>query len=196
MPLDDLTASHLAKGGTTGAFEEQRGNNGIIQIFDVEGNVSSSQHKSGLPILTLSLQSFALPKTNLDALETNWLNEKRKFAGTVTFDDLEIVFKDFVDVNTAHIVKKWHEKVYDPSTGKIGLARDYKKTALITLFAPNGTFERHYFVEGIWPLTFDPGSIDMTSAEPIKITCTFAIDKAYAAETPGPANLEAKAPAV
>jgi hypothetical protein len=178
--ITDLHSQHLAQKG--GAFEEQRGNNALITIYEIDGNDKSFGNTD---LLTLSLQSFPVPKTNVDVFESSWLNEKRKFAGLPSFDDIEIVFKDFVDIETAQVLKAWHEKVYNPVTGQIGLARDYKKNATVQLFAPDGSFSRFYSISGMFPLTFNPGDIDMTSAEPLKITINFSVDKVYAASEVG-----------
>lgn len=186
MPQSDLSAAHLA--AQAGSFEEQRADNALLRVFDLAENSVKSM---GREILTLSAQSFPLPTVTIEALETHFLNEKRKIAGKASFEDMEWVFKDFVDVQTARICKLWHEKAYDPVTGKIGLARDYKKRGEIVIFAPNGAYERYYTLEGIWPTTFNAGAIDMTSAEPIKITMTMSIDKSYAAR--GKQNVDLKA---
>jgi hypothetical protein len=183
MPILDLTASHLASKN----FEPQRANNGLLRIFDVISDVTGLAKAE--TVLTLSLNGFGLPVVTVEAIEQHYLNEKRKVAGTVSFDDIEVTFKDFVDVNTAQICKMWHEQVYSPYSGKIGLASSYKKHGLIELFAPDGSHSRYYHLQGIWPTTYNPGAIDMTSAEPLLITMTLSIDKAYANDVPGVANL-------
>jgi len=185
MPIRDLTAAHIAAQG--GAFEPQRGNNGLLRIVGVPGNMVGPS--KGEDILTLSLNGFGLPTVSVEALETSFLNEKRKIAGTANFEDIEVTYKDFVDIGTAHICKLWHEQVYSPYTGKIGLARNYKKSGTIELFAPDGSHLRYYFLQGLWPTSFTPGTIDMTSAEPIMITMTLSIDKAFAAPDIGIASL-------
>lgn len=183
MPAD-MTAAHIA--GQAGAFEPQRGNNALLRIFGVPGDVIGPKGES---ILTLSLNGFGLPNITVEALETFFLNERRKIAGTVTFEDMEAVYKDFVDMPTASILKTWHEQVYNPVTGNVGLARNYKKTGLIELFGPNNTFRRFWFVQGVWPSVFNAGAIDMASAEPVLVTMTLTYDKCYAAKTPAIANL-------
>lgn len=184
MPIKDLTSAHLA--AQSGMFEPQRGNNALLRIYDLRGDISGAKGES---ILTLSLQSFPLPTVTVEPLETFWVNEKRKIPGMVTFEDMEVVYKDFVDVGTAHVLKSWHEQVYNPYTGKIGLARNYKKEGMVELFAPDGSFSRYYSLQGVWPSTFNPGTIDMTSAEPVVITMTLVIDKAFASQKPSVASL-------
>jgi hypothetical protein len=184
MPLPDLTNAHTA--AQSGAFEPQRGNNALLRIFGLTDDTPGAKGES---VLTLSLQSFPLPNIIIEPVETFWVNEKRKVPGLVNFEDIEVVYKDFVDVGTAHIMKTWHEQVYNPVSGKIGLARNIKKTGIIELFAPDGTFSRYHSLSGIWPSNFNAGTIDMTSSEPVVITVTLSVDKIYSARTPGLANL-------
>lgn len=184
MAISDLSAAHIS--AQAGAFEPQRGNNALLRIY---GLLDDAPGPKGESVLTLSLQSFPLPSVTVEPQEVFWVNEKRKVAGMVNFEDLEVIYKDFVDAGTAQILKKWHEQVYNPANGKIGLARDYKKTGLIEMFAPDGSYSRYYSVQGMWPSMYNPGTVDMTSGEPVLITVTLVIDKAYAAKVPGPSSL-------
>jgi hypothetical protein len=180
--MNDLSASHIASRN----YEPQRSNNGMFRIYNIPSNVSGVK---GETVLSLSLKSFPIPTVTIDALEISFLNENRKVAGKVSFGDMEIKFHDYVDINTAHICKLWHEQVYNPFTGKIGLARNYKKDGIIELFAPEGSYSRYYYVQQCWPKSFDHGSIDMDTSDSVLITMTLAVDKAYAAQTPGIVNL-------
>jgi hypothetical protein len=150
-------------------WEPQRVNNALLHITGLEGSDD----------LVLALSSFPLPKVTNGIVEIGHVNEKKKFAGLPTFDDLSVIFKDYVDKNTAVYLLKWRRLVYDPRTGKIGLAYQYKKPGYVELFAPNGEFIRQYDLVGCWPSGFDPGDIDLMGEDTINITLTLTIDKAY-----------------
>jgi hypothetical protein len=152
-----------------GDYEPQRVNNAVLYI---EGLDQADQD------LRLSLDTFPLPKQQNGIIEADYLNEKRKVAGKVTIDDMDIVFKDYVDAFTASILWGWRNQVYQPRTGKVGLARTYKKKGSIVLFAPNGTGQRMWEIHGMWPANMDPGEIDMAGEDIIKITMTIVCDKA------------------
>lgn len=165
---DLMTADMIAQ--AQGSFEPQRSNNAVLAI---EGLGSGRED-----LLTLSLDTFPLPKQQNGNIELDYLNEKRKVAGKVTIDDMDIVYKDYVDKETAKILWEWRLQVYNPNTGQVGLAKDYKKTGLITMFAPDGSLQREWKLYGMWPMNMDPGDIDMAGEENLKITMSISVDKA------------------
>ena len=150
-------------------WEPQRVNNALLHISDLEGDDD----------LVLALMSFPLPKVTQGIIEVGYVNERRKFAGLPTFDDLSVVYKDYVDKNTADFLLKWRLQVYNPKTGVIGLKSDYAKTGWVEMFAPNGEFVRNYDIIGCWPSGFDPGDADLAGEDTMNITLTLTIDKAY-----------------
>lgn len=182
-----LTAQHLAQGGADGRYEPQRANNGILIIAGLPGWEESGE-------ITLSLESFPLPKENNASIEARYMNERRKFPGPANVEDMEVSIKDTVDRTVAHQLLAWRRLVYNPgrlgdyqqtfgptTPGAIGLARTIKKSGLIKLVAPDGTYERAWEVDGLWPLSMDPGDIDMTSEDFIRITMTLSVDRIIAA---------------
>lgn len=166
MPIRDMGAFHLAAQG--GSFEPQRQNSILLRIF---GLMYSD-------LVTLSLETFPLPKTALAPIELNYLNQRRKVAGTANVEDIELVCKDFIDNPTLAILTDWWLQTYDPYTGRIGLARNYKKTGTITMYGPEGGFDREYVLVGLWINNFDPGDADHTSEDKKPITCTLSCDNA------------------
>ena len=188
MALDILNADFM--GPSSGGYEPQRVNNALMTFqgpFTVEGKAVGS---GGDDELTLALDTFPVPKDSNGIIEAGWLNEKRKFAGLPIFDDLSVVYKDFVDRDTARMLRAWRYSVYNPETGKIGLASDYKKTGWTSLFAPNGAYVRSYELIGAWPSAMDPGDIDMAGEDIIRITMTITIDKAIPRQGLNPAGRE------
>lgn len=169
MPLDTLNADHIGQVG--GGFEPQRPNNVLLYIVGLAGNEND--------VVTLSLTSFPIPKSNIGIIEVGYLNQTRKFAGKPTYDDLSVVFNDYVDQNTKKVLADWFYLSHNPVTGKTSFARDYKKNGRVVLYAPDGSSDREWEVQGAWISTFDPGDADMESGDDrLRITCTITIDKA------------------
>jgi len=165
MPLALLNADHVGEQG----FEPQRVNNALMYISGLGGSED---------VLTLSLNSFPIPKRTIGILEVGYLNDKRKFAGNPVYDDLSVIFKDYVDAETARLLWKWNYLVHNPENGKTGLARSYKKQGWVHLLSPEGSIERIYDLVGIWPSGFDGGDADMMGEDTMNITVTITIDKA------------------
>lgn len=172
MPLDFMNANHI--GGQGGSFEPQRTNQMQLIITGLDGQSSSRDD-----VLMLSIASFPLPKVTSGIIEIGYLNEKRKFAGNPTYEDLTLVFNDYVDKDVAGILWRWRQLVHDPVTGKGKLAAAYKKTAYIKQWSPDGLIERDYRLEGCWPQNMDPGESDQSGEESVKISLTLVIDKFY-----------------
>lgn len=165
MPIF-VSADHIAAQG--GAFEPQRKNNFTL-ILEMGGDIELIQR---------SLDSFPIPKEANEEIAVNFGNEVRKVAGRSTFENLSLVLKDFVDQEVVEQMIAWRRLVYEPSTGKIGLARDYKKQGEVIMFGPDGERQRTWKLYGVWPSKLDPGGGDMNANENNKITCTLTIDKA------------------
>lgn len=174
MALKNFDARHVGAYGTSNPkqiWEPQRVAHGQLRIVGLSGDSGD--------IITLSLASFALPKVSVNPLQVGYINEFRKFAGRPQFDNLPIRVRDYVDSGTARSLLAWYYQVYNPETGVSGLKSQYAKGAYITLAAPNNDdkFERVYDLQGVWPLNYDPGEINMDGDELLEINLTLAIDK-------------------
>lgn len=163
---------HLAQ--QQGAFEPQRQNNFSISINGLgEGDAE---------LISLALSSLSLPNESNEIVELPYGNEVVKVAGQARFDDVTLSVRDFVDRGVRDILVRWRRQVYDPRPeqgAKIGLAKDYKKSASITLHAPDGSQKRVCSLQGVWPSTINHGSLDMATSDVVQIELTLSVDKAY-----------------
>lgn len=181
-PDGKMHADHLVE--AKGAFEPQRTANWLIEIHDLPGGDGDTD------LIALSLETGFLPNFSNEEISLGYLNEYRYAAGKALFEAGELVVKDFVDRETAGALLRWSRQVYDPSTGQVGFAADYKKEAHILLFGPNGTKLRVWKLRGVWPQARNFGSLDMTSSEKVTITTTLRYDKALPVSGFGPGMLE------
>jgi len=162
-----INAQHLAP--ALGFFEPQRTFSWVLEIGldDVGDQI----------LIMQSLESFGAPKESNETIELHHGNEVRKVAGKVSFEDITLVLKDFVDSKTAQAVAKWRRLVYNPETGSVGLARDYKKSADLIMFAPDLSSARVWKLFGVWPKDVDYGTLDMTSSDKVTLSLTLSIDR-------------------
>lgn len=162
MPLDFMHADALND------KEPQRVNNILLYITGIDDS----------DLFTLAVESFPVPKVNNGIIELSHLNEKRKYAGLPVFEDLAVVCKDLIEVNVARSISQWRRQVYDPATGKIGFARNYKKSGYVEMYGPDGSGGRRFDIYGVWPSAFDPGDADKAGEDFLRINLTLTIDKA------------------
>lgn len=170
MPLKDLAMNFVDL--PTSRFEPQRSNNGILRIFDFNFGGFGGE------ALELAVKTFPLPKSTTNVTEIDFINQKRKFPGKTTYDDLSVTFNDYIDGGTARALAIWREAVKGSRQGRIGLKSQIAKDGAAILFAPDGTRTRAWDYKGIWPSTDDFGDIDYASDEPVIINITFTIDLA------------------
>jgi len=171
MPRDNMSALHIAQ--ENGAFEPQRVNNWTFQV--------ALQDQTDTQIIELSLDTGFLPQEGNAPIMLSFLNEVVYVAGKVMWQEGTIVLKDFIDRPTAEAVRKWRAQVYDPETGRIGYAANYKKRANIILYTPDGLGERSWELIGCWPMAVSWGALDMNASSANMITMTIRFDKALPA---------------
>ena len=160
-----ITAAHIAPQG--GGFEPQR-------AFDFEVELSAP----GGDLIKLSVQDAFLPEVAKDIIEVGYMAEVRKVVGKVNFRDGQLVLVDYVDENTYGVLMEWSKLVYDPESGALGYATQYKKQGNIILVGPDGGAQRLYKIIGAWPSTVSGGPLSYTGSDTNKVNVTLTFDVA------------------
>lgn len=171
-----VTASHLAS-QDEGGFEPQRVNNFAVQF---DGLPSPADRDD----IIMSLVSAFIPVVGNEDIPLPYGNEVVYVAGRAIPEGGQLVVRDFVDRTIAAGFLAWRNKVYDPSSGRIGLSSDYKKTAHVLLFGPNSRddapeSQRQWDVYGIWPtrVNFAGGGLSMEGSGVVQIAVDLRFDK-------------------
>lgn len=151
----------------TGNFEPQRVYNFSLSI-------------DGLNDTVFALESMSLPTKMVSEIELNFLNTRRYVAGRASFESIPVIVKDTVNGSTAAEIDAWHRSVFDPVTGGIGLAGNYKKNATIMLFSPEGSVERSWTLEGCFPTAVNFGSLTYDSDDVVRIDMQLRYDRCFA----------------
>jgi len=163
--MASLAATHLAPAG--GGYEPQRRYNWFLYLNGV----------SGAEQIRLSCQKAFLPDEQNDEITLSFGNEKVYVAGQATYAAGSIIVYDMVDKDVYGLLRAWRKSVYDPATGNVGLAANYKKTARIVLTAPDTSVNRQYQLTGVWPMKISPGDLDYTANAIVQIQMTLRFDK-------------------
>lgn len=168
MPLTNpQSPDHLAQ--EAGSFEPQR-----VSNFSLEIPLDGADKE----VIIMALESFTLPKITNDKIELHYQNGVVYVAGKAKSDDGNLVLKDMVDKDVLGAMMRWRNQVWSSKTGKVGLARDYKKTGYLVLVAPDNSTIRVCKLVGLWP-TADPAfpDLNMTSNDKVVLTCPLSCDK-------------------
>jgi hypothetical protein len=161
-------ADHIA--AEAGSFEPQRQNNFSVEIAGLS--------EADRDLIILALETCPLPNESNEEIEIRYQNEVRKVAGQYIVENLTLSVKDFVDKEVRTAIMRWRNLVYNPNTGKIGLASNYKKRARIIMTAPDGSNSRICKCHGCWPQNVVGGNLDMTGSDKVLIEVTITVDKA------------------
>nr|DAQ48037.1 MAG TPA: Baseplate wedge protein [Bacteriophage sp.] len=172
--MSQLNAAFMSNDST---YEVQRTNN-FRFVVSLDEFTNNSTMSSG-DIIELACDSAGLPTTSNDAIELDYGNSNVKVAGKSTTDDISVAVKDFIEPDVENILWQWRMKVYNPETGKVGWAVNYKKDCMIVQYGPNGEVLRKWKCEGCWPTTLDLGDMDYSSGDKKQITMTLSVDTAY-----------------
>lgn len=178
-----INLSARAIGAQGGAFEPQRQNNWVIEITIPGILPGTSIPIASVPrdAVTLALQRGFNPSSVQEDVRVDWMNEAIFFAGKHVPDPGTVEVLDWVDISTADVLWSWRLQAYDPNTGDVGLARNYKTKASIINFAPDGSFQRAWKLEGVWPFAINYGGLDMTSSAPVLIAMQIRYDRYFRA---------------
>lgn len=165
-----LGASHLASAG----WEIQRKNNFVLSVPGIGENEQ---------VLTLAVVSCALPTESNEVITLNYGNTNIKVAGTANTEGGTVVVRDYLQKDMEQVIDNWRSSVWNKSTDAIGFAANYKKQARIIQYAPDGTYERTWKVEGIWPSQVSYGDLSNNDGGVKEIQITLQYDKARLSRT-------------
>lgn len=158
-------------------YEVQRTNN-FRFVISMNEFTNNSGVESG-EIIELACDSTGLPSMTNDPINLDYGNSDVKVAGKVTVDDVSVAVKDFIEPDVENILWQWRLKVYNPQTGKVGWAKNYKKQARIVMYGPNGEVERGWVLDGVWPTNLELGDLDYSSGDKRQLTMNLSVDNAY-----------------
>lgn len=187
--LQDVSIDHMIQDR---AFEPQRTANSYLDI-DLSDVVSDIHGRELRPItdtnltdysvntmLRLALESHGMPNQSSELITIRKGNEAIKFAGGVTYDDIDVVVTDFIGADVENLISAWDAKRYNPVTGMMFPAVNYKRRGTIVQYSPDGEITRTWTLLGCWLNSVKYGDYNRSeAASERKISFTIHIDKAY-----------------
>ena len=164
-------------------YEPQRSNTFTFYVDGLDGILGatffSSTDTSESKALELSVKSSSVPHFNIDPILINRGNNVMKFAGKPTFDNGQIVVRDYIGANTKEIILAWQRLAYNVETEKVGLAKDYKKKGYLLEYTPDYQLVRTWVLEGCWVSGVSEDAYDHDSVSEKSMNVTIVYDRAY-----------------
>lgn len=177
------------------AFEPQRTNHAYVQFefpsdfVDIHGRKLAALDKeetAGINpsdpnlILRLALTSNGMPNQGSEVIAIRKGNEVVKFAGGVSYEDIDMQVTDFIGLDVENLISAWDGLRYNPVTGQINRAYRYKRNGSIVQYSPDGELIRSWTLKGAWINNVKYGDYNRgeTGSER-EISFTLHVDKAY-----------------
>lgn len=129
--------------------------------------------------ITLAVTKTSLPQISMSVVELHHVNSSAKMGGKVEYGDGSLEVIDAIRKDIEKIINDWQKQVYDPETDLMGWAEDYKKDALLTQYGPDGSYERTWKLEGVWPSSVEYGDLAYEGSDKKTISATLTYDRAY-----------------
>lgn len=162
----NMDAMHLS---ANRSYEVQRANNFEVVFTNLGANTQT---------LSLAVTSTSIPDDSNGVITLSYQNANVKVAGVHSTGDISLTVKDFITADVEAIIRDWRKEVYDPDTGAIGFAEDYKKSANLYEYSPDGQYVRRWLLTGCWPVSASFGSYSYDSNNTREISMTISCDKA------------------
>lgn len=168
-------------------YEPQRTNNFEFVVTNINdilrpgpaGDETDGVFRNAQEILRISVSSASVPHFSQETLSIKRGNSTIKFAGTPSFSDGEVVFRDYIGANTKEILMAWQNLSYNVYTEKVGaLARtNYKKDAYLIEYPPDFAQPiRRWVLHGCWVSNLSEDNYDNENNSLKLVTCTIPYD--------------------
>jgi len=156
--------------------EPKRANRFILKFDSIPGG--------GEEELAISILSASRPTLGLGNTAVNRMNEQFKFATNPTWEDISLTFYDFDKGkdSAAQILWKWARSVYDPVTGAMGFAGQYKTNATLVVLSPDGTITETWDLFGCYPSNVNFNEVNYSNYDALQVTVTLVYDYAILQE--------------
>lgn len=167
--MPNVNAKHLAP-GPGGKYEPQRTHNWELEL-----------QIPGAEIVKLAIASMTGVTESNEPIELHYGNEVQFVAGKARFEAGQLSVRDMVDVDVNQQINAWRRKVYDPQSGQIHYASEYKTEGDLLLLDPEGATRAVWHIVGLWPSSVNYGGLDYESNDVVRIEVVMPFDRAWRA---------------
>ena len=105
------------------------------------------------------VSTSALPSINQSAVEIPFLNTSTWVLGRYTWDELSIVFRQFIGPSTTQSLMEWIRLESESTTGRQGYASGYKRNITISMLDPTGVSVQKWVLVNAFPITASFGDL-------------------------------------
>lgn len=134
-------------------------------------------NEAGEALDAFTIRTAGRPKVSNEPYEVDFLNNKRKYKGKTTYEDIDITLSDPIQPAASRKVWNWILRHYDPETGMAGYKSTYAaREARVESVSPAGTVVETWVLHNVWVSNADFGDLDYSTKEPQEISLTLTYD--------------------
>lgn len=161
-------------------YEIARSNNFELLITGIDTLVKPGTldtiMKDNAQTLRLSLASCTVPSFTQNAITVQRGNGTVKYAGKPTFNNLNMVFNEYLGVDTLGILQAMQQKQYDVKTQSVGRAVDYKRDCYLIQYSPDWEIVKKWKLYNGWFTSISPSDFSNDSDDKKTVSATFEYD--------------------
>lgn len=169
-------------------YEPQRSNTFYFTVENLNLNLAdfgiNNVDESAEKTLELAVEESSVPGFQINKLTVNRGNGQMHFAGKPTFKDGQLNIHDYIGAYTKELLYAWQRLAYNVKTQKVGLAKDYKRTAYLYELSPDYQIIRKWTLFGCWISDITEPNYNHSSDEARLVNATVVYD--YAEPTADP----------
>ena len=155
-------------------YEVQRNNHFEVSLTYIPGNDNQFPQE-----FRVAVSEVSFPEWSVSDLTLYMGNQSVKVSGQPELGDASITLNDYIGIDLENRLYRWWRCVYNPETGLMGLAIDYKTNMKLIMYAPDGSMERSWDCYGVWPTAAPAGSFSYEGSDKRTIDLTLKVDNMY-----------------
>lgn len=172
MPVTPYRYAGAILSQAASIWDPQKDNMGMLEL-NIDRIIPG-----GKEILTLSIQEFSVPGRSVNTAELPYLNGRVKYAaGPNALGNITATFRDFPRAGTRRILEQWFGLVYDEVTGLMAPMAAVKTTGHCVLFDSDGSSERSYLLEGLFPVSAPEVAVQFGGGEAMVMQIELSADR-------------------
>lgn len=145
------------------AYEPKRKFRWILQVEGIDAFV---------------LKTAARPQQTFEETMIDYVNTKRYVSGKGAWSPMACTMHDPIAPSAALKVMQWVRLNYEPLTGRMGYAIQYKKDFVLKMLDPQGAVVELWDITGAWCQDINFGDLDYATSDNAEISLTIRFDNA------------------
>ena len=155
----------------------------ILEVQQLLSNTYEPKRKFRWILQVDGIDAFVLktaqrPQQTFEETVIDYVNTKRYVSGKGSWNPITITMHDPIAPSAAQKVMNWVRLNFEPLTGRMGYATQYKKDFSLKVLDPAGVVVELWDLVGAWVQDSNFGDLDYATSDNLEITAVIRFDNA------------------